>query len=159
MAKRVAAENPMRFEDVGVIGAGQAGGHPDERPADAGPVEGQEDFHPADFDKVETPDEDNRPHLPEGFENWEGFKKANNSARESFGFVIRYPGSVFAASGRYHDAQNLDKVYDVAPDMIVPDGLYLIPTNYLVNEDAGGVRVAPAAPRRVAQPRRDDTKE
>lgn len=154
MAKRPAVDNPaLRFEDVGVIGAdgvqsdvqaptqdGQA--RHESRPADAGPVEGDikgvTDLRPAEFKKVEDSNEDNRPVLPEGFEDWQGFKLANGSARENFAFVIRYPGSVFTAAGRYHNAQNVDEYFDVEDGHIVPDGLFLIPTNYLINREAQG---------------------
>lgn len=90
------------------------------------------------FAKFETPEAAQPPTLPEGYEDWEGYKRANSSARENFVQVIRFPGSVFAAPGHYHDAQNLDKEYDAATDEIVPEGLYLIGTNYLTRTTAGG---------------------
>lgn len=168
MAKRPAVDNPaLRFEEVGVIGekavesdvkapTQDAQARAESRPADASPVEGDvkgiTDLRPADFKKVEDEDNDPRPVLPEGFEDWQGYKLANGSARENFAYVIRYPGSVFAAGGRYHNAQNVEEYFDVEEGHIVPDGLFLIPTNYLINREAqGAVLRGQRAPERAAR--------
>ena len=178
MAKRPAVDNPaLRFEETGSIGqnsvksdvkapVNDAQARAESRPADASPVEGDvkgiTDLRPATFDKVEDNNEDTRPTLPDNFEEWQGFKLANGSARDNFAFVIRYPGSVFAAGGRYHNAQNVDEYFDVEEGHIVPDGLFLIPTNYLINREAqGAVLRGQRAPERAPRvdPLRSESKE
>lgn len=170
MAKRPAVDNPaLRFEETGVIGSvddavksdvkaptQDAQARMESRPADAsrieGDVKGVTDLRPATFEKVEDNDEDTRPVLPDNFEDWQGYKLANGSARENFAFVIRYPGSVFTAGGRYHNAQNVEEYFDVEDGHIVPDGLFLIPTNYLINREAqGAVLRGERAPERAAR--------
>ena len=168
MAKRPAVDNPaLRFEETGSIGqdsvksdvkapVNDAQARVESRPADASPVEGDvrgiTDLRPATFEKFEADTSDTRPVLPDNFEEWQGFKLANGSARENFAFVIRYPGSVFAAGGRYHNAQNVEEYFDVEEGHIVPDGLFLIPTNYLINREAqGAVLRGERAPERAAR--------
>lgn len=70
--------------------------------------------------------------LPQSAFKSQGFERANGAARDAFANVVQYPGSVFAAAGRYHNIKDLEDVYDVEPGNVVPDGLYLIGDNYLV---------------------------
>lgn len=146
MVKRIAKDRPLSFEDVGVIGAVEDAVQSDveaprddaearaaARPADARPVEGAEAFQASGFDRVEEEEEAEGQRLPDGFEDWEGFKLANGAARENFTNVVLFPNFVFTAGGRYVDAQNVEKVFDVMPGEVSPDNLYLIGVNYLVS--------------------------
>lgn len=146
MAKRVAPDRPMSFEEVGVIGAvddavlsdvqaplsdGEA--RAAARPADASPVEGAEKFLGSGFAKKEPEPEQEEERLPDGFESWPGFKLANASARDNFENAVIFPGNVFIAGGRYVNVRNVSEVFDVMPDEVVPEGLYLLGVNYLVS--------------------------
>lgn len=146
MAKEVAQDRPLSHEEVGVIGsldnsvanpdAGKFAVAPTEvqlRPADADNVFTET---PSGFAKVTPPEEVAPGTLPEGFEDWEAYKRANASAREAFSQTVFFPGAVFRAGGHYHNAQKLDETYDVTEGEIVPEGLYLFPTNYLVTTEA-----------------------
>lgn len=155
MAKQVATDRPLSHEEVGVIGSlDNAVANPDAarfeitptevqlRPADADNVFTS---HPADFASVQPEPEQPVVGLPEGFEDWEAYKRANTNAKEYFAEVVFFPGAVFRAGGRYHDAKNLDKVYDVTEGQIVPDGLYLFPSNYLADQRPRATNTAPTA--------------
>jgi hypothetical protein len=74
------------------------------------------------------------PRLPaEAFDS-PGFMVANAAARAAFDTVVLAPGHEFNFPGRYRNIDNLDDVYDVGPGMRIPDGLFLIPENYLLAE-------------------------
>lgn len=70
--------------------------------------------------------------LPSNLYDSPGFRAANDSAKANFESVVRRPGYVFIAPGRYHNVENLEEVFDVAPDTRVPEGLFLIGDNYLL---------------------------
>lgn len=81
-----------------------------------------------------------RTRLPDDAFESAAFKAANNAARDSFASVVRRPGDKFVDhGGRYVNIDNLSEVYDVEPNSVVPDGLFLFPVNYLVR-DADEVR-------------------
>lgn len=143
MVKRVAQDRPMSFEDVGVIGAGGAESDVEPRlseeqsqaaarPASSGGVENAGGFYASGFDRVEEPAQEERAHLPEGFEDWQSYKLAVGSVRDDFENAVLFPNFEFTAPGRYVNAQDISKVYDVTPGEVSPDGLYLLGVNYLV---------------------------
>jgi hypothetical protein len=84
------------------------------------------------FERVEPPERDEQQRLPLAAFKSPGFLAANSAARDAFTDVVLFPGHVFIAPGRYRDIYNLDRIFDVEPDTKSPDGLYLIPENYLV---------------------------
>lgn len=146
MAKIQAPDRQLSHEEVGVIGSlDNAVANPDAANFPIAPTEVQLRpadnehvfvTHPADFATVQPEAAVEPETLPAGFEEWAAYKRANASAREAFAQVVFFPGTVFRAGGRYHDAQNLDAVYDVNEGQIVPEGLYLFPSNYLVSTEA-----------------------
>jgi hypothetical protein len=187
MTKRVATDRPLSFEDVGVIGKVDDAVKSDveaplsdeqaraqARPADASAPEGDTAFFSSGFDRVEEEEGPQEQRLPDGFENWQSYKLANPAARENFTNVVLFPEFEFIAPGRYVDAQNVDKIFDVMPGEVSPEGLYLFPINYLVapardaalnpergkvSEARGGSNVL-RSPRREPDPlRRSDNKE
>lgn len=161
MAKRVAADRPLSFEDVGVIGAD--GVESDVEPrfseqqtqAAARPADGAADLpvtYPANFDRVEEPEGPQEQQLPEGWENWQGFKMAAGGARDDFRNAVLFPGHEFIAGGRYVDAQNVNKVFDVEPGMKSPEGLFLLGINYLVpSPEKDKILRGEQAPRRATR--------
>lgn len=82
-----------------------------------------------------APEENRRTRLPDSAYESAAFKAANNAARDSFANVVRRPGDKFVDhGGRYVNIEDLNEVYDVEPNSVVPDGLFLFPTNYLVRD-------------------------
>lgn len=76
--------------------------------------------------------------LPENAFDSEAFRAANSGARDSFAQIVRRPGYVFpdhGGGGRFVNIFDLEDVYDVAPNQVVPGGLFLFPANYLVREE------------------------
>ena len=141
MALVPSVERPLSLEEKGVVGEGAV--HSDEvlpvteadvRPASAtvDPSAAALGAFAADFDKAEDPDDPQEQQLPDGFEDWQAYKLANGSAREQFTSVVLFPGHEFVAAGRYVDAKNVSRVFDVEARHIIPRGLYLFPANYLV---------------------------
>ena len=144
MVKRVAQDRPLSFEDVGVIGAAENAVDSEvqpklseeqqaaaARPASAG-VENAGGFFASGFDRAPEPEEPQSQQLPEGYEDWPGYKIANGSARADFLNAVLFPGHIFIAGGRYVNVQDTDKVYDVTPGEVIPDNVYLLGVNYLV---------------------------
>lgn len=75
--------------------------------------------------------------LPDDVRESAAFKAANSAARDAFANVVRFPGSRFVDhGGRYVNIYDLEDVYDVEPNSVVPDGLYLFPVNYLERDPA-----------------------
>lgn len=70
--------------------------------------------------------------LPDNAFESAAFRAANSAARDAFRTIVRRPGSRFVDhGGRYVNIFDLEEVYDVEPNSVVPDGLFLFPTNYL----------------------------
>ena len=146
MVKQVARDRPLSFEEVGVIGAvdnavasdveprlSEEQSQAAARPASAG-VENTPSFYASGFDRIEDEAEPEAQELPEGFEEWPAFRVAVPSirTRADFTHAVLFPNFVFIAPGRYVNAQDISKVYDVSPGEVSPDGLYLLGVNYLV---------------------------
>lgn len=75
--------------------------------------------------------------LPREAFDSEGFRAANGAARDSFASVVCFPGHRFVDhGGRYASIYDLNEVYDVEPNSVVPEGTYLIPVNYLERDAA-----------------------
>lgn len=87
------------------------------------------------IDKLEDVEPEPEPQLnllPDEAFGSDGFKVANGAARDSFDSVVLGPGHVFTAPGRYYNIHNLDEVVDAVSGKRIPDGLFLIPENYLL---------------------------
>jgi hypothetical protein len=84
------------------------------------------------FERVEDPEEKDEETLPLRAFKSEGFLAANGAARDNFENVVLFPGHVFISPGRYRNIYDLDDIYDVNPNTKSPEGLFLIPENYLV---------------------------
>lgn len=149
MAIQPAATRPLSFEVVGNVSDGENRIPNDERPAN--------------FDKVEQPEEQAAPLLESWAFESEGYTLANPAAKADFDNVVLFPGHMFLAGGRYHDIRNIENYFDVSAEQVVPEGLFLIGTNYLIpvplRERVLNGRAKAPAPAAQPDPLRKSNKE